>query len=254
MEYTVSKLAKLAGISTRTLRYYDQFGLLSSARTSENGYRLYGSNEIDRLQHILFYRELDMSLEDIKKTLTVIPDLARNPLNMLQSHLGALRNKRSQLDILIVNVEKSILAAKGEIIMKDHEKFEGFVEKMIEDNEDKYGEEIREKYGETAVDASNNRLRDMSEEQFVEAERLSRELNDVLSLAMQEGNPKDELAQKACELHKRWLCVYWPEYSKEAHIGVAQMYVDDPRFTAHYDKIAPGCAVFLRDAVLNFCS
>ena len=75
MEYTINKLAKMAGVSTRTLRYYDQFGLLSPARASENGYRLYGQKEIGRLQHILFYRELGMSLEDIKGALDPIPSL-----------------------------------------------------------------------------------------------------------------------------------------------------------------------------------
>ena len=250
MEYTVNKLAKMAGVSPRTLRYYDQFGLLSPARATENGYRIYGQNEVNRLQHIFFYRELGMSLEDIKKTL----DGDFDGSLALQTHLEALRSKRRQLDILIANVEKSILAAKGGTIMKDHEKFEGFVEKMIKDNESKYGMEIREKYGGGAIDASNAKLRGMNPEQFARAEMLSEELNDALAAASAQGNPKSKLARKACELHKQWLCVYWPEYSKEAHMGVTQMYVDDSRFTAHYDKIAPGCAAFLRDAVLNFCS
>ena len=138
--------------------------------------------------------------------------------------------------------------------MEDREKIKGFVENMIEDNEAKYGEEIREKYGDGAIDEANAKLRDMEPEQFARAEKLSEELNDVLAAAFAQGDPKSELARKAFKLHKQWLCVYWPEYSKEAHIGVAQMYVDDSRFTAHYDKIAPGCAVFLRDSVLNFCS
>jgi len=254
MEYTINKLAKMAGISTRTLRYYDQFGLLTPARAAENGYRLYGQKEVDRLQHILFYRELGMSLEDIKTTLDVIPGLTRDPISQLQSHLAALQAKRSQLDTLIANVEKSILAAKGEITMSNQEKFDGFIEKMIDDNEASYGEEIREKYGAAAVDASNDKLRGMSPEQFARAENLTKELNDALAAAMEHGDPAAEPAQKAAALHKQWLCVYWSTYSKEAHMGVAQMYVDDPRFTAYYDKIATGCAVFLRDAVRHYCS
>ena len=228
--------------------------MLAPARVAENGYRIYGQDEVDRLQHILFYKELGMPLEDIRATLVAIPGSPRDGLSMLQSHLVALRTKRWQLDILIANVEKSILATKGEVIMKDHEKFEGFVGKTIEENEAKYGKEVREKYGNKAIDASNAKLRGMNPEQFAEAERLSNELSDALIAAMQQGDPAGALAQKAAELHKQWLCAYWPSYSKEAHIGVAQMYVDDPRFTAHYDKIAPGCAVFLRDAVATFCS
>ncbi len=69
---------------------------------------------------------------------------------------------------------------------------------------------------------------------------------------MESGDPDGELAQKACALHKEWLLNFWPQYSQEAHMGLAQMYVDDPRFTVYYDKIAPGCAVFLRDAMRIF--
>jgi hypothetical protein len=93
----------------------------------------------------------------------------------------------------------------------------------------------------------------MTKEQYAVVERLSLELNETIKAAFVQGDPQSELARKTCELHKKWLCFFWDEYSKEAHIGVSQMYVDDPRFTAYYDKIAPGCAVFLRDAVRFFC-
>ncbi|MDR2182794.1 MAG: MerR family transcriptional regulator [Clostridiales bacterium] len=251
MEYTVNKLAKMAGVSTRTLRYYDQLGLLSPARAAENDYRMYGADDVDRLQHILFYRELGMPLEEIGR---ILSDKDFDAATALTGHLAALRTKREQLDALITNVEKSILAMKGEITMTDKEKFEGFVEKLIDDNESQYGEEVREKYGDAAVDASNARLRGMTPQQYAEMESLTQQVNDALAAAFAQGDPTSELARKACELHKQWLCFSWPKYSKEAHVGVAQMYVDDPRFTAYYDKIAPGCAVFLRDAVLNFCS
>ena len=250
MEYTVNKLAKLAGVSTRTLRYYDEIGLLVPVRISSNGYRIYGRNEVDRLQQILFYRELGVPLEEIRKILSA-EDF--NGFSALQNHLTALLRKRKQLDLLIANVEKTIKAMKGEIIMSDKEKFEGFLKKMVDENEQKYGEEIRQKYGNKAVDRSNAKVLSMSREQYAELEKLTEELNETLKLAVKSGDPGGELAQKACELHKKWLCYYWDKYSKEAHIGVTQMYVDDPRFTAYYEKIAPGCAAFLRDAVAIYC-
>ena len=138
--------------------------------------------------------------------------------------------------------------------MTDEEKFEGFKEKLISDNEQKYGKEIREKYGDEAVGRSNAKLKNMTKEQYGELEALTQELNNTLKAAFEQGDPGGELAQKACALHKKWLSFYWDHYSKEAHMGVAQMYVDDPRFTAYYDAIAPGCAVFLRDAVRIFCA
>lgn len=250
MEYTINKLAKLTGISTRTLRWYEECGLLKPRRISSNGYRVYGQTEIDCLQQILFYRELGVKLSEIGHILSA-NDF--DGLAALQSHYSALCIKREQLDSLIQNVEKSIKSMKGEIKMQDNEKFEGFKQNLIDDNEKLYGDEIREKYGAGAVTRSNAKVKGMTKEQYTEVERLTGELNNTLKEAFQQGDPASELAQKACELHKQWLCFYWDSYSKEAHIGVTQMYVDDPRFTEYYDKIAVGCAAFLRDAVLIFC-
>jgi DNA-binding transcriptional MerR regulator len=250
MEYTVNKLAKLAGISTRTLRYYDEFGLLKPARISLNGYRIYGQKEIDRLQQILFYRELGVPLVKIKSILSSDDFDAQAAL---ESHLSALLAKRKQLDLLIANVEKTIKAAKGEIIMSDQEKFEGFLRKLVDDNERQYGKEARAKYGDESVDRSNAKIMGMSKEKYAEFEALTAEMNKRLKAAFEQGDPASELAQKACEMHKKWLCFFWDDYTKEAHIGVTQMYVDDPRFTEYYDKIAVGCAAFLRDAVLIYC-
>lgn len=250
MEYTVNKLARLAGISARTLRYYDELGLLSPARISSNGYRIYGQKEIDRLQQILFYRELDVPLGKIRDILAA-EDF--DSLSALEGHLAALLSKRKRLDLLIANVEKTIRAKKGEIMVSDREKFEGFLKKLVDDNERQLGKEAREKYGDESVDRSNARILNMTKERYAELEALTSELNETLKAALKKGDPASELAQKACELHKRWLCFYWGHYSKEAHMGIAQMYVDDPRFTAYYDKIAVGCAAFLRDAVAIYC-
>jgi DNA-binding transcriptional MerR regulator len=251
MEYTINQLAKLAGVSTRTLRYYDQCGLLPPKTVRSNGYRIYGEAEVNRLQQILFYRELGVELSEIGR---ILAEKDFDGLSALQNHLSSLREKRARLDRLIDNVQKSISAMKGETEMTDEEKFEGFKEKLILDNEQKYGGEIREKYGDEAVDRSNAKLKNMTKEQYGELEALTQELNRTLKAAFEQGDPGGELAQKACALHKKWLCFYWDHYSKEAHRGVAQMYVDDPRFTAYYDAIVPGCAVFLRDAVQIFCA
>ena len=131
--------------------------------------------------------------------------------------------------------------------------FEDYKRKLVDDSEAKYGAEIRSKYGDAAVNGSNSKIKGMTRERYEEVERLSLEVNEAIKAAYKQGDPAGELAAKACELHKRWLCCFWDGYSKEAHVGLAQMYVDDPRFTEYYDKIAPGCAVFLRDAVTHYC-
>jgi DNA-binding transcriptional MerR regulator len=249
VEYTVHKLARLAGVSTRTLRYYDEIGLLIPPRMNSSGYRYYGQEEVDRLQQIMLYRELGLELQTIKEILDS-PDF--NLAAALAEHREKLLVKRQQLELLIANVEKTIAAREGRCYMSDKEKFEGFKQKLIDDNERKYGQEIREKYGEEAVQFSYQKLKNMSEEQYAQTEKLTESVNDAIRLAYENGDPGGELAMQACELHKQWLMQYWQQYSPEAHMGLAQMYVADERFTAYYDKIAPGCTVFLRDAMRIF--
>ncbi|MDP4105873.1 MAG: MerR family transcriptional regulator [Bacillota bacterium] len=249
MEFTVQSLGKLAGVSTRTLRYYDEIGILKPARINSSGYRIYGQREVDRLQQILFYRELGVSLEDIKK---IITDPTFDGASALKEHREKLLERRAQLDLLIANVEKTIEHSEGRISMSNKEKFEGFKKKMIEDNEEKYGKEASEKYGKEAVEQSNAKLMNMTEEEYKEVTGLEEQMKATLTQAFAAGDPAGPLAQKAAQLHKEWLCYYWSQYSKEAHAGLAQMYVDDERFKANYDKEQPGTAEFLRDAIRIF--
>jgi len=249
VEYTVQKLGLLAGISTRTLRYYDEIGILKPARINSSGYRIYGRAEVDMLQQILFYRELGVSLENIKEIITA-PNFDGS--QALREHRQKLVDKRKQLDLLITNVDKTIDLIEGKITMTDKEKFAGFKQKMIADNEKKYGQEIRAKYGDDRVDQSNKKIKDMTQEQYAQVENLGASVIDMLKAALATGDPAGDLAQKTADLHRQWLSFYWASYSKEAHAGIAQMYVNDERFTAYYDKEQPGAAAFLRDAILIY--
>jgi DNA-binding transcriptional MerR regulator len=249
VEYSVQKLSRLAGISPRTIRYYDQMGLLKPARINSSGYRLYGQTEVNRLQQILFYRELGMGLETIKE---VINSSSFNELKAFREHRSKLLQKKEQLESLIVNIEKTIASYEGGITMSDQEKFEGFKKKMIQENEEAYGEEIRQKYGDDVVNQSNQKFQGMKPEEYEEMTRLSAKITEKLEAAFQTGDPGSGFAQEAADLHRRWLSYFWKEYSKEAHAGLGQMYVDDPRFTAYYDKNQPGTAAFLRDAILIY--
>lgn len=249
MEYTISKLAKLAGVSTRTLRYYDEINLLKPARINSSGYRLYGQNEIDRLQQIRFFRELDVDLDTV---VSIINDPQFDKTVALQQHYAQLVHKRVHLDQLLQMLEKTIAHEKGEYSMTNKEKFSAFKEKMIEENEEKYGEEIREKYGEHTIDASNAKLRGMSEEDYTAMQTLEKEFSILLQQALALGDPHSHLAQQAAAKHKEWLLYSWSNYSEEAHAGLAEMYVADERFQAYYDKIGDGAAELLRDAIQVF--
>ncbi len=251
MEYTVQKLANMAGISTRTLRYYDEIGILKPARINSSGYRIYGKDEVDRLQQILFYRELGLGLDEIK---SIVTSPAFDRAKALKEHRVKLLAKRSQLDLLIKNVEKTIAETEGRMKMSDKEKFEGFKQKLIDENERKYGAEIREKYGEDTVEKSNEHFRNMTKEEYDRMVNLEKEMRKTLAEAIKTNDPAGELAQKAADLHRQWITCCWGQYNPEAHAGVAQMYVDDERFTQYYDKDQPGTAKFLRDAVLVYTS
>lgn len=249
MEYTVQKLGKLAGVSTRTLRYYDEMNLLKPARINSSGYRIYGQTEVDLLQQILFYRELGMSLNQIKQ---IVNNPSFDGVKALNAHRSQLLDKRKQLDKLIANVEKTISSTEGSIIMTNNEKFEGFKQKIVDDNEQKYGNEIRDKYGDDAVDQSNAKVQAMTQAQHLDVKQLAKDITATLAVAFKTGDPASELAQNVAELHKQWLMFYWSEYSIEAHKALAQMYVNDERFKAYYDKEIPGTAEFLRDAIVVY--
>ena len=131
--------------------------------------------------------------------------------------------------------------------------FDNLKQTLIGENERKYGAEARARYGDEAVDASNAKLRGLSREQYDEGELLRLALEETLKAAFDTGDPAGALAQKACDLHRQWLCVFYPEYSREYHMGLAEMYVADERFRANYDKLALGCTDFLRDAIHIYC-
>ncbi|WP_164215641.1 MerR family transcriptional regulator [Virgibacillus sp. YIM 98842] len=249
MEYTVQKLAHLSGISGRTLRYYDQIGLLKPAKINSSGYRIYGQKEVDQLQQILFFRELDVSLDEIGK---IIHDPEYDQTEALQQHYKKLAKKRARLDRLIHTVEKTIASKKGGVPMQDKEKFEGFKEKLVEENEENYGKEIRKKYGDDMIDASNAKLRNMTEADFNKMKELEKEILSTLAHLVKTEDPASDEAQELAAKHKNWLMYSWSSYSKEAHAGLAEMYVADERFSAYYDKAANGAATFLRDAILIY--
>lgn len=250
MDYTVNQLSKIAGVSGRTLRYYDQIGLLKPKRVSSSGYRIYGTEEVALLQQILFYRNLEMPLEEIKEVV-LAADFDQEKALVL--HEQRLKMKKAQLDTLLLTIEKTLADKRGERKMTDSEKFEGFKQKMIDENETTYGQEIRKNYGEKAVDRSNQKVAGMSEAQFSEWQKLDEAILQQLAAARVNGDASSDEAQHIAELHKKWLSFTWSDYSQEAHRNLAEMYVSDERFTAYYDeKAGRGAAAFLREAIDQF--
>ena len=247
MEYTVKALADLAGVTPRTLRWYDQTGLLKPLRTTEAGYRLYGPKQLDRLQDILFYRELGLDLASIR---TILDDPAFDRQAALQSHLTELKDRRARLDELILTVQRTIDNIKGGTKMTDQEKFEAFKRNAVAAMEAAHGAESRQKYGDAEVDRANACVLALTQEEYTAWKALGDEILQALTAAVQAGTaPAGPEGQRIAQLHRRWLSYSWEAYTPQAHAGLAELYVSDPRFTAYYDREVSGCAAFLRDAV-----
>ncbi len=247
MEYSIRELSQLAGVSARTLRYYDEIGLLKPCGIRESGYRFYGEKEVDLLQQILFYRERGLSLEQIK---SILYEEGFDAKTALAEHLKALEQQQERTMWLIETVKKTIASMEGEYQMKDKEKFEAFKKGLVEENEKKYGEEIREKYGESAVDASNRRMLKMTEEEYERFQELEKRICEKLQTAVLNGeDPAGDAGKEIALLHREWLGCTWDKYTAAAHRGLVEMYLADPRFTDYYDKEVKGCAAFLNQAV-----
>lgn len=248
MEYTISNLANLSGVSTRTLRYYDEIGLLKPHNINDSGYRVYTQHEVDLLQQIIFYRELEVPLKDI---ITIINQPSFDQTIALEEHYDKLMHKRNRLDTMLTTIEKTIATKKGVTTMSDQEKFEGFKEQVISQNEQDYGDEIRNKYGDEVIDNSNKKFKNMSKSQYDDFENLEQRIGQLLQQASQTGDPSSTIAQEIVTTHKQWLLYTWPSYSTEAHIGLAELYIQDSSFTAYYERYVTGGAQFLRDAIVT---
>lgn len=250
MEYTIKKLADLAGVTTRTLRYYDEISLLSPSYINSSGYRIYAEKEVAILQQILFYRTMDIKLEEIQQIISQ-PDF--NISKALIEHHQQLVSRRNQLDQLISTVEKTMNYNKGEIEMTNTEKFEGFKKEKLAKNESRYGKEIREKYGEEKVADSNKSFTNLSEEDFEKMQADENKLFQSLKEVIKTKDLDSEAAENVYKNHKRWLSYSWKSYTPEAHVGLAEMYITDQRFADYYNNQAGAeAATILRDIIVKY--
>lgn len=247
MTYSIRELSELAGVSARTLRYYDEIKLLKPLYTDEKGQRYYGEKEVNLLQQILFYRERGLELKEIHEI------IYRNDFDIvsaLEEHLLELEEKKRHVDALICSVKQTILSMKGDYRMKDSEKFEAFKAQVIENNEKKYGREMRRQYGDDAVENSNKKIKDMSERDWEEFKNLERSIRKDLEACVSAGeSPEGERASMIVKSHRKWLMMTWKSCTAQAHKGVAQMYAADERFKNYYDKNVEGCGAFLNRSI-----
>ena len=244
MVYTVKQLADLAGVSIRTLHYYDEIGLLKPTSYGENGYRNYDEQAVLRLQQILFFRELDFSLDEIKDILDR-PEF--DVLNALQAHKEALQQKAVRLNRLINTVDNTILHLKGELEMNQKNFFEGF----SEEKQKEYEQEARQRYGDASVQESVDRWNRYTPEQKAKIKAESEAIyRDVLA-NMDNGYDSAEVQQAIARWHQHLRYFYEPSY--ERLMGLAQLYTEHPDFVATYQKMHPDMPQFLYKAIEFYC-
>lgn len=246
--YTPARLAHMSGVSVRTLHHYDKIGLLVPERRS-NGYRCYSSADAERLQQILILKRCGVELSDIAQ---ILGSPGYDPATALRMHLAMLERRRDELDRLIATVEQTIDHLEKGTIMADKDRFEGLKRAALEQNEQEHGAEARGRWGDAAVDAANERILAVDEEEWNDMEALTEGILEQLKVAMATGDPAGAEAAKLVAMHARWLKMHWPEgvYTPEAHRGMGQMYVADERFSAYYDgPCGNGAAQFLCDAI-----
>jgi DNA-binding transcriptional MerR regulator len=244
--YTVSRLAKMAGVSVRTLHHYDEIGLLTPAARSDAGYRLYGEVDMLRLQQILFFRELDFPLDDIR---LILDDADFDPLAALEEHRRLLHERAARIGRLLKTIDRTI-AKLTENDMDDKVTDEEIYAGFTHEQRQRYEREVREQYDPELVAESNRRVGNMSKAQW---QALQTEGEDVrLTLAgLMDREVADPEVQAAIARHYAMMNQFYP-VSAEIYRGLGQLYITNDEFRAFYDKIRPGLADFLQPAMAYY--
>jgi len=238
----VKEVAALTGISVRALHYYDEIGLLKPEKKTEAGYRIYSDKDLDTLQQILFFRELDIPLKKIKK---IVSSSSFDRKEALKLHRSMLLEKRRRLDKIINTIDKTIQYAEGKIIMTNKEKFAGF-----DFSHNPYDKEARERFGDKAVNDTNAAINNMSDRKKKEFEDTFNAIYRELA-AIRHEPPESDIAQAKIKVWYDFLNKIG-DYSPEAFKGLGELYVADQRFTENIDQFGEGLTIFLRDAMAAF--
>ncbi len=248
MAYTVKTVADIAGVSVRTLHHYDDIGLLKPAGTSRSGYRLYSDSDLERLQEVLFFKELGFGLQEIKG---IMDSPGYDRKQALHSHKQILLEKKRRLEDIIGLVEKTLTTLERKVGMDNKEMFDGFDDAKIEE----YKKEAKERWGHTdAYKESERKTSKYTKADWDEIKAESSDIDAKLAALMDEGkSPADDDVQKQIMRWFRHINDRFYTCTPEIFRGLGEMYVQDKRFTANYDKIRPGLAGFKRDAMHVYC-
>ncbi len=238
-EWPIRDLAKATGLTSRTLRHYEQIGLLRPSRVASNGYRFYGEAEISRLYRILSLRALELPLATIQLAVDDHTSLA----DAIETHLTLLEERRVRTNQQIAVVRHTLDTVRKGQAMPIEEVFAGIDQSQFE-------AEVRTRWGDAAWERAAKRRADMTDEQRGEDDKESLDVNAALRAAAEAGeNPHSPRFQDLVAEHHRWVTAYWGGQApdRDAYTGLSELYVADARFAATYGGEAN--AATIRDAM-----
>ncbi len=247
MRYTVKKLAQLSGVSARTLRFYDEIGLLKPAFYGDNQYRYYEEEQLLLLQQILFFRELGFPLSDIQRILSS-DDFDK--IESLKTHKSILQSSLERTATLIKTIDKTISHIRGKLIMRDAEMYDGFDPKKQQEHE---------KYmldsgiiSQQQIDDSWNKVSHWKKPNWEQFKNDGEQLNQDLVKAVSQGlKPESDETQQLIQRHFAWVSNFWTP-TQETYIGLGKMYLDHPDYQTFYNKYHPELVEYLVKAMTIF--
>lgn len=250
--YTIGQMAKVAGVSMRALRHYEDVGLLCPMRAA-NGYRVYRPRDAQRLGHILAMRACGLPLDAIGRLLA---DPGANVRQALTDHLRGLRTQAAHLEDAMARTKAALATIERIEGMTDNEKFETLKRQRQERFEEEFGAEARERYGNRVIDETNKRMMAMSKDEWDAKDELEESMRTQLRRAMAEADPTGEAATKLARMHERWIRIHWGEgYSREAHLDLVRHYMVDSRYRSYYEDAAgKGALEFLVEVLEAYLS
>lgn len=244
MTYTVKQLADLAGVSVRTLHHYDAIGLLKPERVADNGYRQYGLDHVALLQQIMFFRELDFELEQIKRIIYSPSYVAESAL---EDHKQLLQMERKRLNNLIKTIDTTLDTMQQQ---QQHEELADQFEAFEKKNITEYKEELAQKYDPELIQQSQQRVAKWTRQQKAEVLAEGKAIVQAIADAMSTGSDSQVVQQQIALYHQHMNRFY--DCSLEIFRGLGEMYIQDPRFTQYYEDVAPGLAQFMHDAMQHY--
>jgi DNA-binding transcriptional MerR regulator len=242
--YAIGQVARFAGVTIRTLHHYDEIGLLRPSRRAESGYRLYTDADLERLQRVLCYRELGFPLEEITG---ILDDPAVDPVDHLRRQHRVLTDRIAELERMVRAIEKTMEARKMGMNLTPQELFEVFGDVEIGG----YQEEAEQRWGETdAWKESQRRTATYTKDDWLRIKAEADEIQRQFGETYQAGEPADgTAAMDLAERHRQHLERWFYPCGYKMHRNLGNLYVDDPRFAANYDKVAPGLERYVAAAI-----